>query len=232
MRVWAIAALLLTTGANAAEPSPGPYRAQGHDPDWTLTIEGTRVRLERPGVRVIAVEAKPPQVEDGITHYESAGLDVDVMPSACTGATGKRYSDSVYLSLGGEELGGCGGAEIPADSLNGTSWHFAEIGGEDTGLTGDIFKDDRYGITFGPDSFVGYTGCNRFSGGYIQEDGILTVKPPFGMTTGRCSEPINSRERKLLEVLNSPVTVAFPDATTLVLTGDAGAVKLKRSVPD
>ena len=234
MRIASIAATMIVMGAaaQAGGSSLATYRAQGSDPDWTLTIDGVRARLERPGKETITVDMKPPQVDDGITHYESAALDVDIVPDPCTGATGNRYSDSVYLSLAGEELGGCGGAQISADSLNGTSWHFAEIGGEDTDLTGDVFKDDRYAIDFGPDSFVGYTGCNRFSGAYTQQNGILTVRPPFGMTKRLCAEPIHSRERKLIEILNSPVRISFPDPKTLLLTGDSGAVRLIRSTPD
>jgi heat shock protein HslJ/uncharacterized membrane protein len=226
-----LALLAMAAAAQAAEPSPGPYRAEGSDPDWILTIDGTRVRLERPGEEAIIAEVKPPQIEDGIAHYESATLGIDIMPSPCTGATGKRYSDSVYLSLDGEELGGCGGEELPIDSLNGTSWYFAEIAGEDTGLTGDLFKDDRYAIDFGPDAFSGYTGCNRFSGSYTQHDGIFTLKPG-GMTRRRCGEPIARREVKLFEILSGPVRMSFPHPGTMVLTGDAGTVKLTRSTRD
>jgi heat shock protein HslJ len=224
---------VLAVAAQAAGPAPPLYRAQGSNPPWTLTIADGKLTYESPGQAPVSIVAPRSTSEQGMVRYAGQGLEIVILPMPCTDkASGRRFVDTVIVEAGRDERGGCGGAELAADSLNGTSWHFAEIGGESTGLTGDLLQDDRYAIDFGPDSFVGYDGCNRFSAHYSQADGVLTLKPPFGSTDGRCDEAVMRRRARLIDILGSPVRVSFPDPKTMMLTGDKGTIKMLRTEED
>ncbi|HKR24553.1 MAG TPA: META domain-containing protein [Allosphingosinicella sp.] len=224
--------LAMALAAQAAAPPAEPYRASGREPSaWSLTIAGGQMVFESPGRPPISVTAPRPATGDGTTRYRTRRLDVGINhgPPPCDGADDRRFADSVFVTVGRTEYAGCGGAELPADSLDGTSWHFAEIAGEDTGLTGDIFRDDRYAVDFSADAMLGYGGCNRFSAGYSRAGDTLTTRPPYGMGQRACPDPIMSRERRLFEILSRPMRLSFPDRETMLLTGEAGAIRLTRT---
>ena len=107
-----------------------------------------------------------------------------------------------------------------------SSWHFAEIDGQSTSLTGDPIRDDRYAIDFYPGGFVGYGGCNRFSGTFTRKDSLVTIKP-MGRTQGTCAAPIMAMEARLFEILSRPVQVSRRDKETLVLSSTSGSAQLK-----
>jgi heat shock protein HslJ len=223
-----LAAALLV--AVADPPAAEPYRALGSEPPWSLTIADGRMSYESPGRPSVSVAAPAPTTEEGQTRYQTRQLSVDIMPIACDrGMGGRRYAATVFVTVGGEMLAGCGGAELAPDDLNGTSWHFAEIAGEAVPLTGDRLRDDSYAIDFYAEGFVGYGGCNRFSAGYSRSGDMLTARPPWGSTVGRCAEPVMSRERRLLQILSQPVRVSLPDSDTLLLIGATGTIRLART---
>lgn len=228
MMLGALAAVALAQAS--AGDRVAPYRAQGSGPSWTLTIADGRITYEEADRPAVTVPAPRPQTEDGQIRYITRPLKVDIMPVACTDeVSGQRYSDAVFVTVGRELQSGCGGILLAADSLNGTSWHFVEIAGETVPLTGDPLRDDVYAIDFGADGFVGYGGCNRFSAGYTRSGDMMMARPPWGRTVGVCSEALMSHEQKLLQILSAPVRIGFPDASTLVLTGENGTLRLRRS---
>jgi heat shock protein HslJ len=219
-------ALAIALAPGTVPVAEQPYRAQGEG--WSLTIEKGRIGYAADGQEPIAVEAPAPVDEEGILHYRAEGLDLSIVAVACTDqASGRRYSDSVYVTVGDKEYAGCGGAQLPADSLDGTSWYFAEIGGEATGLTGDVFKDDRYALDFGRDRFVGYSGCNRIGGRYRVAEGVMTIDE-FGSTRNGCGEPHRRRELLAWRILNAPMRISRPSPDILQLTGEAGEIRLRR----
>lgn len=221
--------LTLPLLVGAAAPRE-PYHARGSETPWTLTIEGGRITYQAPGHPEISVAAPAPTTEDGQIRYRTPRLTIDILPIACDeGMGGERYPDSVAVSVDREFSTGCGGARLAPDDLNGTSWHFAEIAGEAVPLTGDLIRDDIYAIDFGADNFVGYGGCNRFSAGYSRSGAMLTTRPPFGSTAGRCADAVSARERRLLLILSQPVRVSLPDPQTLLLIGASGTIRLVRT---
>jgi heat shock protein HslJ len=110
-----------------------------------------------------------------------------------------------------------------------TSWHFVEIDGKSTHLTGDLLQDDIYSIDFYPGGFVGYGGCDRFDGTFTRKGDLLTTKP-HGRTESRCDRLTAELQHRLFEILfGNPVRVSFPDGETMLLTGTNGVVRLKRT---
>lgn len=219
---------LCAAAAPAAEPAAEPYRAQGGGPAWSLTMADGRIRYSLGDGTEVALEAPAPIEDGGIRYYRAKGFQFTVMAMPCTDeASGRRYSDTVFLSVGNREHEGCGGALLAADSLDGTSWHFAEIAGEPTGLTGDVFKDDLYAIDFASDRFVGYSGCNRIGGRYRIENGIMTIDE-FGSTGRGCADPRGRRERAAWKIMSAPMRVSRPAPDLLQLSGEDGTIRLKR----
>lgn len=210
-----------------------PYRALGSEPIWSLTIgDGQMIFDPADGAR-ISVPAPAPRTDEITRSYTTPRLAVIINHGACTDRrSNRRYADTVFVTVGGRELEGCGGAILAADDLSDTSWHFVEIAGEAVALTGDLLRDDGYAIDFYADGFVGYGGCNRFSAHYSRTGETLTARAPWGATVGTCPEPIMRRERKLLQILSAPVRISFPDPDTLLLTGEAGTLRLRRTRAD
>lgn len=224
----AFAAALALTTAPAGEPAAEPYRARGSDPAWSLTVAEGRLTYTIGRGRPVTIAAPARSEEEGIFYHRAPGLELSIVPAACSDeASGLRYAHSVLLRVGRKSFGGCGGALLPADSLDGTSWHFAEIAGESTGLTGDIFEDDRYAIDFGADRFAGYSGCNRIGGRYRIADGVMTVEE-FGSTRRGCGEPEGRRERAAWRIMSGPMRVSRPSPDQLQLAGEGGTIRLRR----
>ncbi|MGQ0660259.1 META domain-containing protein [Sphingosinicella sp.] len=195
--------LALVIQASQVEPAP-PYRASGASPAWSLTIADGRISFSEPGRPTVSVAAGVPRNVDGIVDYNRPPLNVTIMADPCDVPDG-RYADAVFVTIAGRDFRGCGGNRLPADSLAGTSWHFAEIAGETVPLTGDLLRDDVYAIDFSADSFAGYGGCNRIGGQYVRSNEVLTVVPPIMSTRRACAEPIMRREQRLIEILSAPV---------------------------
>ena len=222
-----LAAFAIAAQAGAVQTEP--YRAQGSDPDWTLNIAREQMTFRMAGRPSVSVATPEARTESGIREYRTSAFTVSIMESACTDrASGRRYADAVFVSIGNAEHGGCGGTLLPLDSLDGTSWHFTEIDGEAVPLTGDLFADDRYAIDFSAEAFAGYGGCNRITARYARTGDTLTALPPFGATSNSCAADVMRRERRLLEILSEPVRLSFPDPSTMQLTGARGMVKLRR----
>jgi heat shock protein HslJ len=178
--------------------------------------------------RSLDVAAPRPDDSEGILHYKARGLQVSVMPVACSDkATGQRYAHSVFVTAGGDGRSGCGGALLAPDSLDGTHWKIVEIAGVATELTGDLLRDSRYAIDFGADRFSGYTGCNLIRGGYRIRDGVM-ILDKVGLTTAGCAEPAEGLETKAWRILAAPMRVTRPSPDMMLLTGEAGTIRLRR----
>jgi heat shock protein HslJ/uncharacterized membrane protein len=221
-----IVAALCASAAGAREPAGETYRAFGSDPPWSLTIAHDRMTLTRPGARPVSTRT-PIRGEDELGwEYRTRTLVVQGLKGSCEDeSAGRRFAEMVAVTVGGRELIGCGGAEIPAGSLADTSWMIREIAGSPV-------QSPQLSIDFHPTgSFLAYTGCRRIGGTYAQT-GEQLVMTPTGATTGRCAEPAHGCELRLLEILTQPMTVSFPERRTLLLSGAKGAIKLRNPAKD
>lgn len=232
-----LAALLLSGCATISGGEPEAYRALGTEPFWSITIANGQMRYETPegGFSVPAPRGR--ELGDG-RMWETRRITLQASNQQCSdGMSDNRYSQTVRAVVDGRTLNGCGGevsesgagASSDAFALNETSWLITEIAGEQTELTGDVMRDDRYAVDFGADRMVGYGGCNRFSGTYRREGNNL-VAGPLMSTRRACPEPIMSRERRLFEILRQPVMISFPTPRVMLLTGPAGSIRLRRTI--
>ena len=106
--------------------------------------------------------------------------------------------------------------------LADTSWSIVEIDGL-------AVQGEDYVLQFTADRLSGQAGCNRFSGGYSQSGETLTIGP-VAATRMACPDPQMDHERRALQLLSGPVRASYPDGDTLVLTGNGGTIRLRRSI--
>lgn len=112
-----------------------------------------------------------------------------------------------------------GGQPAPDLGLAG-SWAMVAVGTET--VTGA-----SYALSFTPEEVSGRAGCNTFSGEYSTLGGTLNIN---GLRSTRmaCAPAIMAREQRAIAILTGTVRVTRPDANTLLLTGDEGAIRLRR----
>ncbi|HTQ37315.1 MAG TPA: META domain-containing protein [Steroidobacteraceae bacterium] len=114
-----------------------------------------------------------------------------------------------------------------APQLAGTRWTVTSIDGNDAGRGPDLTAD------FGVDGRVsGDSGCNHFSGPFIQDGSTLT----FGelLSSRRdCAEPDRQRrEDHMLDVLQGTTRVRLAHDGALRLTGPSGTMTLEQTAAD
>ena len=86
---------------------------------------------------------------------------------------------------------------------------------------------DAYFLRFREGRIEGKAGCNGFGGPYTQ-DGERLQPGPLISTRMACPGPAMAHERRALGVLGDPVTLAWPDGDTLVVSRDGESLTLKR----
>lgn len=227
MRALPIAALTMlaacATSAETNESAEDAYRALGTEPFWSVTIVDGQMRYETPDSRDLVIPAPEPRTTFNGHRYETPRLVVDVTHQPCSdGMSDRRYADTVRVTADGRELNGCGGEILPPTSLADTNWVIVDIGGE-------AVSGERYVMQFTADRIGGQAGCNRFGGSYTLAGETLTPGPIMA-TQMACPEPAMTHEGRTLEILRGPVTVSFPEGDTMVLTGNGGAIRLRRAI--
>jgi heat shock protein HslJ len=108
----------------------------------------------------------------------------------------------------------------PPPPIAGTQWTIVAIGQE--AVTGP-----QYALRIGPAEIGGQAGCNNFSAPYTAVGDVLTVGAARS-TRLACAPSVMTREQRALAILSGAVRMSRPDANTLVLTGDEGAIRLRR----
>ena len=223
----AVALLLaLQTAGAPAEPRPGApgalYRALGTEPFWSVAIGRGQMRFETPNNRSFAVPT--PAVRNNANGYtfRTRRLTVEVTRMPCSdGMSDRRYADTVAVIADGRAFRGCGGAvmsEAGAD-LAGSRWTIASIGG--TAVGGPTYR-----VEFTADRISGMAGCNRFSARYTLADDTLALGATV-TTRMACSPGAMANEGCALSILSGPVRVSRPDASSLVLRGQGGEIRLR-----
>ncbi len=92
----------------------------------------------------------------------------------------------------------------------------------------EAVSGSQYTLQIGAAEIAGRAGCNSFSAPYTAAGDTLTVGAARS-TRMACAPGVMTREQRALAILSGAVRVSRPDATTLVLTGDEGAIRLRRA---
>lgn len=199
------------------------YRALGNEPFWSVTITDGRMRYDAPDGPRFSVPVPPPRTTFNGHRYETDRLTLDVTHGECSdGMSDRRYADTVMVIVDGRTLRGCGGTILPPASLAETAWSIVEIDRQ-------AVQGDNYTLQFTADRMSGQAGCNRFSGGYMLS-GETLMPGAIAATRMACPGPRMDHEQRAFRVLSGPVRVSYPDGDTLVLSGNGGTIRLRRSI--
>jgi heat shock protein HslJ len=179
--------------------APSPYRAQGNEPGWTLSIADGRVTLIADyGARTVEAALPEAAFEDGAFVYRmpAEALEVRLAPGLCRDdMTGMPYPETVTVTLDGRALSGCGGD--PLELLSGAEWVVEDIGGR------GIVEDARVTLTFAEDGGLsGDASCNRYATGLsVGGEGISMGQ--IAATQKMCPEALMDQERAFFAALGS-----------------------------
>ena len=209
-----LTALLLSPALALAEADgPDFYRLAGVTANNVLNIR-SGPGAEHPIIGAIPADA------DGIANFGCVGgLDIDQWASAAAeeraAARNHRwcrvgYDRMIGWSAGRHLVEGAGpdafngGGHLT--SLAGSEWQIRDFAGE--AVAGEAW------IAFKADGMVtGYSGCNRFNGGYTESPGKINVGP-LAMTRMACPPTMMEIETNFSQALEAVQSII---ATHLVL---------------
>lgn len=118
-------------------------------------------------------------------------------------------------------LRGCGGERLAPGTLANSHWQIQEIDGR------PVFEE-LYFLEFGPDRVSGLAGCNRFAGPWRREGDSL-VAEPLAATRMACAGPGMGHERRVLELLGTPLAITRSEEDdTLLLSNGGGTIRLRQ----
>ena len=227
----AFAVLLLASAfhalpAGAAEPRLVCF---GNEPSWSLRFDGGgRATLGFPDGKPVEYRGRETRLDflkerawRGTPAGAGKGVVVAFLrESACS----DTMSDTVHpvsarVSLpDGRLLAGC--CRIPASPLEGTTWLLPSPGDPAAPLT----------VRFVSGRASGFSGCNRFNGGFKRDGDTLTVGPLAG-TMMACPDPRMAAEKAFLDALSGKHGVAISGAR-LTLTPASGPPLVFQAEPE
>ena len=108
--------------------------------------------------------------------------------------------------------------------LAGTTWNLTAYTAPDGASVAATTAPDLASMTFAADgSWAGTTGCNRITGGYVQDGSALTLTPG-AMTEMACTGPVAAQETAIVAAL--PLVASFRGTDQLELLSAEGTVLL------
>jgi heat shock protein HslJ/uncharacterized membrane protein len=212
--------------AAAAEPRLVCF---GAEPSWSLRFDGGgRATLGFPDGKPVEYRGRETRLDflkerawRGTPAGDAKAVVVAFLrESSCS----DTMSDTVHplsarVSLpDGRLLAGC--CRTPASPLEGTTWQLTSTGGAGHPLT----------VRFVDGRASGFSGCNRFTGGFRRDGDTLTVGPLAG-TMMACPEARMALEKGFLDGLSGKHGVAI-SGDRLTLTPASGAPLLFQAQPE
>ncbi|MFT3851269.1 MAG: META domain-containing protein [Ilumatobacteraceae bacterium] len=106
--------------------------------------------------------------------------------------------------------------------FEGVTWILSSVAGVDADVDSGL-GDVEVTARFADGRVTGSSGCNRYSGTYALDGGLLTIGPNLIGTLMACGERQMAVERAFLRALPTVVTAEIDDSTLTLRTG-GGAV--------
>lgn len=212
---------LLAACQSVAPPAPSvlePYfTARGNEPGWIVRFDKEKIAFEgNYGETKITVPKPDGRPSFNGMRYVTDRLTVDVTHATCTDdMSGRRYAETVTVFVGGKQFRGCGGRNLPPESLNDTVWKIVMMDQM------PVLEGAQTELRFSGGRVSGTAGCNRVTGSYSLSGNDLT----FGeMATTRmmCGEKQMAQEAKFLALLKGTVTKRYTVDGDLILTNESG----------
>jgi heat shock protein HslJ/uncharacterized membrane protein len=217
--------LALSCGvASASSPKgagkdPAALNARGHEPSWSLALEGEGARLSLMGEAPVEAAVTSRSQEGGALRISaSAGgraLSIAISERICSDTmTGMPFPLTVSLEWRGRRMAGCGGE---TRSVLAGGWIVREINGKPIEAR---TPEGRVTVTMAFDSegrVNGKGGCNRYMGGYELTAERLTFKPAAASMMA-CPPPAMEIEQAFFAALPTVTGVRADGAGRLVLT--------------
>lgn len=219
-----LCALPLMLSAACMEPPPQRplptietrIEGNGTEPFWSVTIDGEHIRFERPGMPVIRERHRPVQHAHVHDVYSTRTMTVRIGFNSCSdGMSDRRYSRTMEVRVGRERYRGCADMVASAEQLAGRRFRIAMV--DDTRLA----PASGATLTFERRRLSGSAGCNRIMGGWrVERDRLVAGR--IAMTRRACPGPAMATERRLGEIMATPLTVVLQSQGRLILTGGEG----------
>ncbi|HEX5634584.1 MAG TPA: META domain-containing protein [Gemmatimonadales bacterium] len=194
--------------------SPGPYRARGNEPFWSLELGAERIVFRTPDGPPVEMPVPDPREVPGgrqwIAETEAHRLVLTVLEQRCVDdMSGMPSPHTVTVSLDGREYRGCGGET--ATLLTGEEWVVEDI--ERKG----IIDRSRVTVRFDEEGRVtGRGGCNSYTGSYTLTGESLTIGSTAS-TMMACAPSLMDQEARFLAVLQATQRFEFTGDGALVL---------------
>jgi heat shock protein HslJ len=215
IRFTAALLLLALAAAPALANGASPFRAQGNEPFWSLTMSDGAISFQPMDGEAVTVNPAPaPRQEGGAEIYEAPALRLTIAGKICTdNMSGMPFPKTVTVAQGGKTFSGCGGE--PASLLRG-SWRITAIDGK------PAVAESEPSVSFEADGKInGKASCNRFFGGYSLTGEGLTAGP-LASTKMLCEDALMAQEGAIMDILEGLSGFAAADDGTLTLRAGDG----------
>ena len=218
---FGITNVLLLTGCQTTTPAaPDPeiyFTARGNEPGWIVRFDAEKIAFEGDyGETKITVPKPQGRPSFNGMRYITDQLTVDVTHASCADVmSGQRYAETVTVLASGKEYRGCGGRQLPPESLNDTDWTVVMI------EQMPILPNVPTSLRFASGRVSGNAGCNNFTGSYAVNGGTIYFGP-IAATKMACGEKEMTQEAKLLSVLKSKVSTRYTVNGDLILSNESG----------
>lgn len=222
-RLFPIFAISVATAAcqpMSSPPAPTPevyFTARGQEPGWIVRFDTDNIAFEGDYGETKITVPKPMGLPsfNGM-RYVTDRLTVDVTHSTCADVmSGQRYAETVTVLAGGKEYRGCGGRNLPPESLDGTNWTIAMMDQL------PVLEGVPTALRFADGRVSGSGGCNSISGSYTVKGSDL-IFGELMATEMACAEKQMAQEAKLLSLLKGKVSTRYAVDGDLILTNESG----------
>ena len=113
-------------------------------------------------------------------------------------------------------------AQGSAPRLQGADWMIEDVDGR------GVVDGSAASLTFGPEGQLsGNATCNLILGNYDEKDGSIALIP-VATTMMACPDALMEQERRVLDILNGPVTYEITPDAALILSGTDGRIIVAR----